>query len=182
VDVTRLNLRRLGRHSIDFSAFRLDADRIRHSLRHGGSEILQKVHAGTRIFDQDRRRAMFRRETDDPAAQVRIGSCIRRRRFSSSRTQPSQITALGLAVALGGLIWQWRQTPPADPQISVLQTRVAQLQRELANTTAAGTSPQPQQPSQAKKITYSERDIRVLLDGLADAHDLIEKHIFPITV
>jgi hypothetical protein len=57
VDVTGLNLRRLGRHSIDFAAFRFDADRTRHSLRHGGSEILQKVHARTRILDQDRDRA-----------------------------------------------------------------------------------------------------------------------------
>src|SRR5258708_28778769 len=34
VDVTCLNLRRLGRHSIDFAALRLDADRTRHSFRH----------------------------------------------------------------------------------------------------------------------------------------------------
>ena len=71
--MTRLNLRRLGRHSIDFAALRLDADRTRHSLRQGGgSEILQKVHAGTRILDQDRIRAMLRSETDDLAAQFRI--------------------------------------------------------------------------------------------------------------
>jgi hypothetical protein len=72
VNVTRLNLRRLGRHSIDFAPLRFDADRTRHSLRHGGSEILQKVHAGTRILDQDRARAMLRSETDDLAAQFRI--------------------------------------------------------------------------------------------------------------
>ena len=70
--MTRLNLRRLGRHSIDFAALRLDADRTRHSLRHGRSEILQKVHARTRILDQDRGRAMLRSETDDLAAQFRI--------------------------------------------------------------------------------------------------------------
>jgi len=73
---TRLNLHRLGRHSIDFAALRLDADRTRHSLRHGGSEILQKVHAGTRILDQDRGRAMFRSETDDLAAQFRMAWLI----------------------------------------------------------------------------------------------------------
>ena len=53
VDVTGLNLRRPGRHSVNFAAFRFDADRTRHSLRRGGSEVLQKVHAGTRILDQD---------------------------------------------------------------------------------------------------------------------------------
>ena len=67
-----LNLRRLGRHSIDFAALRLDADRTRHSSGHGRSEILQKVDAGTRILDQDRGRAMLRSETDDLAAQLRI--------------------------------------------------------------------------------------------------------------
>jgi len=70
--VTRLNLRRLGRHSIDFAALRLDADRTRHSSGHGRSEVLQKVHARTRILDQDRGRAMLRSETDDLAAQFRI--------------------------------------------------------------------------------------------------------------
>jgi hypothetical protein len=39
---------------------------------HGGSEILQKVHARTRILDQDRGRAMLRSESDDLAAQLRI--------------------------------------------------------------------------------------------------------------
>src|SRR5216684_701019 len=41
-------------------------------LRHGGSEILQKVHARTRVLDQDRGRAMLHGETDDLAAQFRI--------------------------------------------------------------------------------------------------------------
>jgi hypothetical protein len=72
VDVTRLNLRRLGHHSIDFAALRLDADRMRHSSGHGRSEILQKAHARTRILDQNRGRAMLRSETDDLAAQFRI--------------------------------------------------------------------------------------------------------------
>ena len=74
--MTGLNLRRLSRHSIYFAAFWLDADWTRHSLRHVGSEILQKVHAGARILDQDRGRAMLRGETDDLAAQVRIFEAI----------------------------------------------------------------------------------------------------------
>jgi hypothetical protein len=40
-DVSRLNLRCLRRHAVDFAAFGLDADRAAHSLRPGGAEILQ---------------------------------------------------------------------------------------------------------------------------------------------
>lgn len=71
VDVTGLNLRRLGRHSVNFAAFWFDADRARHCLRHGGSEVLQRVYAGSRILDHDSGRAMLRRQADDPAPQVR---------------------------------------------------------------------------------------------------------------
>ena len=74
--MTPLNLRRLGRHSIGFASFRLDPDRTRHALGHGCSEILQKVHAGSRVFDQDGSRTMLRSESDDPAAQIRIFEAI----------------------------------------------------------------------------------------------------------
>ena len=72
VDVTRLDLRRLRRHAIDFAAFWLHADRAHHSVRHGGSEILQEVHARPRVFNQDRGRSTNLGESDDLAAQIRI--------------------------------------------------------------------------------------------------------------
>jgi hypothetical protein len=72
IDVSRLSLRGLRRHAVHFASLRLDADRTRHSAGHRGPEILQKVHARTRILNQDCGRAMLCRQTDDLAAQVRI--------------------------------------------------------------------------------------------------------------
>lgn len=92
--------------------------------------------------------------------------------------QPSHVIAFGLAVVLGGLLWQLRQSPPQDPLVAELKAQVDQLRSQLSQP----ANQMPATPQTTKKtVTYSERDIRELLDGLADAHDLIEKRIFPIT-
>jgi hypothetical protein len=83
--------------------------------------------------------------------------------------KPFHVIALGLSIAVGGLVWQWK-----------IQTSQPLLEVASKHQTAPNAVP-VQVSESPKKITYSERDIRELLDGLADAHDLVEKHIFPAT-
>jgi len=101
--VTRLNLRRLGRHPIDFAALRLDANWTGHSLWHGRSEILQKVHAGSRILNQYCGRAILRSETDDFAAEIRIFEAtsvdMHEVRITLVDKPPHQASPFGLRVA-----------------------------------------------------------------------------------
>jgi hypothetical protein len=89
--------------------------------------------------------------------------------------EPSHVIILGLAIALGGVIWQWRNTPAPDPQIVQLRIEVDRLHKELAAGTAA-VKPAPAAP---KAVAYNERDIRELLDSLDEASTLMEKHILP---
>ncbi|MEH2505609.1 hypothetical protein V1290_004420 [Bradyrhizobium sp. AZCC 1578] len=83
--------------------------------------------------------------------------------------QPSHVIALGLAIAFGGLLWQWRQAPIQVPNV----------QQPFPSPTITPSASTP--PAAKTLITYSERDIRELLDGLAEAHDLVEKRVFPAT-
>lgn len=94
--------------------------------------------------------------------------------------QPSHVIALGLAISLGELLWQWRKAPPPDIQVVALQNQIAQLHQQLADA-ATRVAPSPEQRNAKKIISYSERDIRELLDGLTDAQELMEKRIFPVT-
>lgn len=105
--------------------------------------------------------------------------------------QPPQIILFGLAVALGGLIWQWRRDPTPDPQIAQLRSQVSVLQQQLASvpqpTVAAAAPPTPTPASasasaSAPIVHYNERDIRELLDAMKDAKALVESSILPTSI
>ena len=46
--------------------------------------------------------------------------------------EPSHVIVLGLLIALGGVIWQLRRTPPVDPRVAELQAQLEVVQRKLA--------------------------------------------------
>ena len=49
----------------------------------------------------------------------------------SKLIEPSHVIILGLVIACGGAVWQWRRTPPHDPKIATLESQVAALDKEL---------------------------------------------------
>jgi hypothetical protein len=59
MQMTGFYLGGLRGHPIDFAALRLDADRPRESLRRACPEILEKVHPGASVLDEDRLSAVF---------------------------------------------------------------------------------------------------------------------------
>lgn len=100
-----------------------------------------------------------------------------------SALQPPQVIALGLAVALGGLIWQWKRTPPPSPEIADLRSQVSGLEVKLALASAqkpAASAMTVHAP--APTVHYNERDIRELLDAMKDAKFLVESSILPTSI
>jgi hypothetical protein len=94
--------------------------------------------------------------------------------------EPTHIITFGLVIALGGAVWLSRRAPQPDPRVSQLQAQIEYLQKQLTEPHRAVSSPTQPVPAESKQ-TYSERDIRELLDKLDDASALLERHIFPAT-
>jgi hypothetical protein len=65
--------------------------------------------------------------------------------------EPWHIIALGLVIAVGGLLWQWKYKPPADPQIAELRSQVEALIKTRS------TTPEPVTKAAADKSILRER-------------------------
>jgi hypothetical protein len=93
------------------------------------------------------------------------------------RVEPSHIIILGLVIALGGTIWQWRRVPVLvpDPQIAQLQSQVDSLTKRLA----AAATPLPLAKQAEAPALLMPRDVQRLLEALGEAQYLSEKSITP---
>jgi hypothetical protein len=91
--------------------------------------------------------------------------------------EPWHIIAVGLTIAVGGLMWQWRHVAATDPQLAQLKSQVEDLTKQLATT--APTKPNVPPPSSAHSETgvlianryYSvknKEEVAGLLDRIAD--------------
>lgn len=93
--------------------------------------------------------------------------------------EPSHVITLGLLIALGGVIWQWRRAPTPDPRIAHLEQRLADLQSK------PGAAPQvaTQVSIEAVKIPapyYTRTDIERILEALFQTSDLLSKKGAPL--
>src|SRR5882724_97068 len=48
------------------------------------------------------------------------------------KLEPSHVIILGLAIALCGVVWQWRHVPAPDPRVAELQSQVTGLKQQLS--------------------------------------------------
>jgi hypothetical protein len=94
--------------------------------------------------------------------------------------QPLQVIALGLAIALGGLIWQWKRQSPPDPQIAVLQNQVDGLRQQLF--AAKEVSPSPPVNATPAEIAkpLPPRDVQKLLEALDELYSVGEANMWPV--
>lgn len=92
---------------------------------------------------------------------------------------PQYVIAIGLAVAAGGLVWQWRY-PAADPAIATMQNEIEGLKRIVSQ--APNVQARSDVQSKAAVPKYTERDIRELSDLMADANQLLSKIILPAII
>lgn len=86
-------------------------------------------------------------------------------KWIANTVEPLHIIILGLAIALSGVIWQWRRATQPDPRIAALQSTVADLEQKLAKALKPKTPPsQPgQTPAVQSPKEVSLRSVRELL-------------------
>jgi hypothetical protein len=64
-----------------------------------------------------------------------------------AKVEPSHVIILGLAIALGGVVWQWRREAPIDPNIAKLQSQLEDAQKQIALLKKAEVLPSSQSKS-----------------------------------
>jgi hypothetical protein len=95
-------------------------------------------------------------------------------KWITESVEPSHIIILGLVIAFGGVIWQLRKTPSPDPRLAELQSQLATVQQQLAET-ARAWSPLPNDTDtiQWNKIFGTSRAVDLVfalfLDGKGPA-------------
>jgi hypothetical protein len=105
--------------------------------------------------------------------------------FPNAKLEPIHFIIIGLVVALSGAIWQWRKTPPLDPQITTLQTEIANLRKSLTDAAQPKTSAtqlgQPQTdaaPAPAPlEPYYSSSDKERIAEALYKLSEVLNKQL-----
>jgi hypothetical protein len=110
-----------------------------------------------------------------------IGDTLRTKRGKPKlKLEPIHVIILGLMIALGGVTWQWRTGLAVDPQVTALQTEVANLRKDLANAVQT----KPVFPLKEIPIVKTDpSDVRIKLEAIdsilvllrADSEEMIDK-------
>lgn len=94
------------------------------------------------------------------------------------KLEPLHIIALGLTIALGGVIWQWQRPTPIDPKIAVLQSQIDSLKQQLS-AAVKSELPSTYQTAEAAHSSLSPRDVKKILDALSEINKDGETKIWP---
>jgi hypothetical protein len=88
-----------------------------------------------------------------------------------ARVEPFHVIILGLAIAIGGVVWQWRRIPSPDPKIAQLELKLeAALKGSEAKVSPPTAAPSPQQDAAKETPVYLVRpkNIPVFAGDIAD--------------
>jgi hypothetical protein len=97
--------------------------------------------------------------------------------------EPTHIILLGLAIAFGGIVWQWRRSPPTDPKLVELQSQLQAVQNELARARQSTAPPatrsgqaQPEVPP-IPEVTTAPYDIPLKIAAIDEARKILKEDV-----
>ena len=111
------------------------------------------------------------------------------------RVEPYHIIILGLAIALGGVVWQWRRAATPDPRIAQLEAQVESLTKpsptavipnKIAALPQSNSNAPPAVSSTSQTISsepyYSSGDKERISEALYKLQEILNKKITQVTV